>query len=315
MGSPLLWIGFTAVVVTLLVLDLLLTGDSPVNVRRALILSAVWIGLALAFGAVIFFWQGRQRGLEFLAGFVIEKSLSADNLFVFMLLFDAFRVPVELQRRVLFWGVLGAMVMRAALILVGAAFVMRFEWVLYLFGGVLALAAIRVARSESVREVRPERHIAVRLLRRVVPMTSKLHGSSFFVREEHRWKATPLLIVLAAVESTDFVFALDSIPAIFAVTRDPFIVYSSNVFAMLGLRSLYVVLVAAQARLRYMRPALAIILGFAGVKLLLHGVIEVPIGVSIGVVLGVLSIAVLASRLKRADTRPEATGFGTARSR
>jgi tellurite resistance protein TerC len=312
MESVSLWVGFTAVIVGLLTVDLLLIGDSPVDLRRAVILSVVWIGLGLAFGVVIFVWQGPERGLEFLAGFLIEKSLSADNLFVFMLLFSNFGVPLDLQRRVLFWGILGAMVMRGTLILLGGALVARFDWVLYLFGGFLIYAAIRVGMVKRVEQVEAERHPVVRLLRRVLPLTTGFRGPGFFVREGGRLKATPLLVVLVAVEATDLVFAVDSIPAIFAVTRDTFIVYSSNVFAMLGLRSLYLVLMAAQARLRHMRPALAIILGFAGMKLLLHSVIEIPVAVSMGVILGILSIALVASLRKPGDAAGPA--HGTARA-
>jgi tellurite resistance protein TerC len=303
-----LWTGFTALIVALLAVDLRLIGDSPVDLRRAVRLSVVWIGSGVAFAGVIFVWQGRERGLEFLAGYLIEKSLSADNVFVFMLLFNQFGVPLELQRRVLLWGILGAMVMRGALILLGSTLVTRFDWVLYLFGGFLLSAAIRLARTRRLERIEPGRHPVVRLLRRFLPLTTEYAGPRFFVRDQGRLKATPLLVVLAAVETTDFIFAVDSIPAVFAVTRDSFIVYSSNVFAMLGLRSLYLVLVAAQARLPHLRPALAIILGFAGAKLLLHSVIEIPVAVSIGVILGTLLVAVLSSLPTRGNAAGQVHG-------
>lgn len=208
---------------------------------------------------------------------LIEKTLSADNLFVFMLLFGYFGVPPELQRRALFWGILGALVMRGALILLGAAVVTRFESVLYVFGGFLLYTGIKIGTTKQVEKVDPDRHPVVRLFKRVVPMTDDFRGPKFLVRDKGR---------------------LDFIPAIVAVTRDPFIVYSSNIFALLGLRSLYLVLVAAQARMRHLRPALAIILGFAGVKMLLHSVVEVPIALSLGVIVGTMAVAVVASLRK-----------------
>jgi tellurite resistance protein TerC len=220
--------------------------------------------------------------------------LSADNLFVFLLLFSHFSVPEEHQRRVLFWGIFGALVMRALLILAGIALVERFEWLFYVFGGFLVYTGVRLATSGE-RKVEPDRHPVIRLFRTIVPTTREFRGEKFLVREGGRLEATPLLVVLVAIESTDFVFALDSIPAIFSVTRDRFIVYTSNVFAILGLRSLYFVLIAAKARLRYLRPALAAILAFAGVKMLLHDQVEVPIVLSLGFIGITLAVAIVLS--------------------
>jgi tellurite resistance protein TerC len=238
-GTPSLWIGFTVFVLVLLVLDLGVfhRKEHAVSIREACLWSVVWISLALLFNVGVGVWFGRERGLEFLTGFLIEKALAVDNLFVFAVIFSTFAVPAALQHRVLFWGILGALVMRALFIGLGAALLQHFHWIMYVFGGFLVLTGIKLLVQRDV-EIHPERSPLFRLFTRCVPAVADYRGARFFVLEKGRWYATPLLLVLVAVEFTDIVFAIDSIPAIFAVTSDPFIVYTSNIFAILGLRSL-----------------------------------------------------------------------------
>ena len=239
-------------------------------------------------------WRGPEPALQYLTGYLIEKALSVDNLFVFALVFGLFAVPSQYQHRVLFWGVLGALIMRGAFIAAGAALLHNFHWVIYVFGAFLVYTGIKLARQKETA-IAPERNPAVRLFRRFFPITDGYQGEHFFVRRAGRLLATPLLLVLIVVESTDLVFAVDSIPAIFAVTSDPFLVYTSNVFAILGLRSLYFLLAGALDKFYYLKAALAVILSFVGVKMLLTGVIEIPIVVSLAVIVALLVIAVIAS--------------------
>jgi len=269
--DPLLF-GFLALVPAMLALDLGLFqrgGRSP-GLREALLWTLLWIALALGFNAVVAFYAGRTKALEFLTGYLIEYSLSVDNVFVFALIFGRFAVRKEWQRKVLFWGVLGAIGMRFAMIFAGAALIARFHWVLYLFGIFLIFTGVRML-WEKTKEAssHPENNALLRLLRRVAPFTETFEGGRFWVRREGKLFATPLLAVLVCVEAADLVFALDSIPAIFGVTLDPFIVFTSNVFAILGLRSLYFVLAHALPFLRFLKPGLALVLAFVGVKMLL----------------------------------------------
>jgi tellurite resistance protein TerC len=305
-GGIWLWVAFNAFVVAMLALDLLVFHRKAhaVTMKEALLTSAGWIALALAFNLGLYFWRGGEVALEFLAGYLIEKSLSVDNIFVFILVFAAFGVPAENRFRVLFWGVLGALVMRGALILAGSALLERFHWVIYIFGAFLVFTGARMAFHKG-EEVHPERNPAVRLARRFLPMTEGFEGGKFFVRRAGALVATPLLLVLIVVETTDLVFAVDSIPAIFAVTEDPFIVYTSNVFAILGLRALFFVLAGAVAKFHYLKHALSAILVFVGVKMLVSGFVKIPIGISLGVIASILAIAVLASVL-RARREPQA---------
>ncbi len=294
-----LWIGFHLVVLALLALDLGVFNRQAhaVSLREAAIWSAVWVGLSLLFNLFIFLWLGKEAGLNFLAGYLIEKSLSVDNIFVFVLIFSAFAVPAEYQHRVLFWGVLGAIVMRGLLILLGSTLIALFHWVLYAFGAFLILTGIRLARPHEA-EIHPERNPAVRLARRFLPVTAGYEGPRFFVRKEGAWYITPLLLVLVVVETTDLLFALDSIPAIFAITLDPFIVYTSNICAILGLRALYFLLAGLVDRFHYLRFGLAAVLVFVGVKLVLTDLYHLPIGISLGVIAAILTIAVTASLLR-----------------
>jgi tellurite resistance protein TerC len=269
-----------------------------VKAREALIWTAVWVALSLLFNLGIYVWFGADRALEFLAGYVIEKALSVDNLFVFIVVFSSFKVPAELQQRVLLWGVLGALILRALFVVLGAALLQRFHFVSYVFGGFLVFTGARLLfHKES--QMDPERNPVLRLFRRFVPTMDGYRGRHFMVVENGKRYATPMLLVLVVIEATDIVFAVDSIPAVFAVTEDPFIVFTSNVFAILGLRALYFALADMMNRFHYLKPALAFVLAFVGAKMLLAGVFKIPIGVSLGVIAGILGSAVALSLLRR----------------
>jgi len=294
-----LWAGFNLFVLAMLAIDLGVFHRQAhaVSLREASIWSAVWIALALVFNLGVWKFLGPQPGVEFLTGYLIEKSLSIDNIFVIALLFAYFKVPDQYQHRVLFWGILGALVMRAAFILAGAALLDRFHWIIYLFGAFLVLTGIKMAFTPE-HGLEPEKNPVVRLVRRLMPVTSDYRGSNFFVREGGRLAATPLFLVLVMVEFTDLVFAVDSIPAIFAVTRDPFLVYTSNVFAILGLRSLYFLLAGVMHKFEYLKLGLAAILVFVGVKMALVDWLKIPSGISLGVIALILTVAIAASLLK-----------------
>ena len=302
------WIGFNLFVLAVLALDLGVFHKKaePVTLRNALGWSAVWITLALAFCVLVYFWHGKQPALEFLTGYLIEQSLSVDNLFVFLVLFQFFKVPAEYQHKVLFWGIIGALVMRLAFILAGVALINRFHWIIYVFGAFLIYTGFKLAFQDEA-EVDPEHNPALKLVRRYLPMTATYEGDRFFLmREGKRW-ATPLFAVLIVVETTDLLFAVDSIPAILAITRDAFIVYTSNVFAILGLRSMYFALAGLLEYFEYLNYGLSAILVFVGTKMLLSnesfellGVrlhYKIPIGVSLGVVAGLLALSIIASIL------------------
>lgn len=293
------WVGFVAFVLAMLALDLGVFNrkSHAISMKEAGIWTAVWISLALVFNVVIYFWQGQTPALEFLTGYLIEKALSVDNLFVFALIFTMFAVPGKYQHRVLFWGVLGALIMRGIFIAAGAALLERFHWLIYVMGAFLIFTGIKLALQKET-EIHPDRNPLVRLVSKVFPVTKDYHGESFFVRINGALAATPLFIVLLIVESTDVVFAVDSIPAIFAVTRDPFIVYTSNVFAILGLRSLYFLLAGALDKFHYLKPALAVILSFVGFKMLVSNFYKIPVGVSLGVIAALLIVAVVASLVR-----------------
>ena len=298
-GSPLLWIGFTAFVLAMLALDLGVFHRKAhaVGHREALIWTLVWVSLAVSFNVWIFLRFGSQLGLEFLTGYLIEYSLSIDNIFVFIIIFRYFSVPAASQHRALFWGILGALIMRAVFILLGAALIENFHWIIYLFGAFLVYTGYKMVNGHDM-EVHPERNPIVRLFQRAVPMTSQYEGSHMLVRQRGRWMATPLLLVLAVIEGTDLVFAVDSIPAIFAVTRDTFIVYTSNIFAILGLRSLYFLLAGAMTKIQYLKIGLGAVLTFVGVKMLISEMYKIPILFSLGVIAGLLGAAVLASFIR-----------------
>jgi len=304
-GTPPLWIGFTLFVLAMLALDLGVFHRKAhvVGVREALVWTAVWIALALLFNVGVYVWFGAERALEFLTGYVIEKALSVDNIFVFLVVFAVFAVPAALQHRVLFWGILGALIMRAIFIVLGAALLQRFHWVIYLFGAFLVFTGIKLL-VQRAGEVHPERNPLFRLFRRWVPSVPDYRGAHFIVVEGGKRYATPLLLVLVAIEATDLVFAVDSIPAIFAITMDPFIVYTSNIFAILGLRALYFALAGMMEKFHYLKVGLSLVLAFVGVKMLLVGVYKIPILVSLGVIVALLAGAVVASLL-RPPTTPQ----------
>jgi TerC family integral membrane protein len=290
------WIGFHVFVALMLVLDLgLLHRNSRVmSMREALAWSAFWIGLAAGFAVFVYFWHGRRPALEFVTGYVIEQSMSVDNLFVFLVLFQYFRVPKEHQYKVLFWGIVGALVLRLTFVIVGVSILKRFEFVIYFFGALLIYSGYKLF-SEEEREVHPEKNPVLKLFRRQFPVTENYVEDNFFVHRDGRRFATPLFLVLLVVETTDVIFAIDSIPAILAITRDAFIVYTSNVFAILGLRSLYFALSGLITLFHYLNYGLAVILMFVGAKMLASHFLEIPVAVTLGVIAAVLAIAIGAS--------------------
>jgi tellurite resistance protein TerC len=296
-GSPALWGGFLAGVLVLLAVDLHVSSrrGHGERFREAIGWSLFWIALSLGFGFWIWIAYGGEQGLEFFAGYLLEKSLSVDNLFVFVLLFQAFAIPAEHQHRVLFWGVLGALILRGILILAGVALVHRFHWLIAVFGAVLVYTAAKIALHRDDEERAPADNLVVRMVRKSLPMTETIEGPEFFVRRDGKRYATPLLLALVAAETADLVFALDSIPAVFAVTDDSFLVFSSNVCALLGLRALYFVVRGALMRLRYLKPGLAAILLFVGLKMLLYKWVFLPTGASLAIIAGILCVALLVS--------------------
>jgi tellurite resistance protein TerC len=292
-----LWVGFNAFVLLMLALDLGVFHRKAhiVSFKESIAWTVVWVTLALLFNLGIGHFMGDEKGLEFFTGYVIEKSLSVDNVFVFALLFSYFAVPPLYQHKVLFWGILGALVMRAIMIFLGAALIERFNWVIYVFGAFLILTGIKmiVKREE---EIHPERNPLVKWFKKLMPVTSDYRGDRFFVRENGVRMATPLFLVLLIVEFSDVIFAVDSIPAIFAVTKDPFIVYTSNVFAILGLRSLYFALAGVMDKFHYLKIGLGVVLTFVGVKMLLgHTEWKIDTHISLGVIVTVLAISVILS--------------------
>jgi tellurite resistance protein TerC len=299
------WVLFNIGILVLLALDLGVFNrrSHTVSVKEGALWSVFWVALALLFNAGVYLFMGPQPALEFLTGYLVEKSLSVDNIFVIVTIFSYFGVPSQYQHRVLFWGILGALVMRGLFIGVGAVLLAKFHWVIYLLGALLVLTGVRMAAREE-KPFDAEHNPVVRLARRLMPVTSGYRGMHFLVREGGRTAITPLLLALLVVEFTDLLFAIDSIPAVFAVTRDPFIVFTSNVFAILGLRSLYFVLAGAVTRLHLLRFGLAAILVFVGVKMLIADIYAIPVLVSLGVIAGLLGVTVVLS-LK---TQPRAAG-------
>jgi tellurite resistance protein TerC len=294
--EPWIWIAFLSFIVGMLAIDLLVFQKEAhaVSMREAAIWSAVWVALGLTFGAIVWVWQGPETGGEYLAGYLIEKSLSVDNIFVFALIFGYFAVPAEYQHRVLFWGVFGALVFRAIFIAAGATLLDQFHWMIYVFGAFLVITGIRMARS-SDEHVDPGKNPVLRVFRRLVPMTDGLRDERFFVKEMGRRLATPLLAVLVVMETTDIIFAIDSIPAIFAITTDTFIVFTSNAFAILGLRALYFLLAGMIGRFAYLKIGLAFVLAFVGVKMLISSWYHMPIWLSLTVIATAIAISVIVS--------------------
>ena len=298
-GTPALWIGFTAIVLLMLAIDLGVFHRVAhvVSFKEALGWSVVWVLLALSFNIGVYVWFGSARGLEFLTGYLIEKTLAVDNIFVFAVIFSYFAVPTAYQHRVLFWGVLGALLMRALFIFAGAALLQRFHWIIYLFGAFLILTGAKLFLQKDV-EIHPERNPLFRMFKAMIPSVSDYNGGHFFVRRNGNWFATPLFLVLASIEVTDVIFAIDSIPAIFAVTSDPFIVFTSNIFAILGLRSMYFLLAGIIDKFHYLRLGLAFVLVFIGMKMLLMDSYEIPIAISLAIVAAVIGGSIILSLLK-----------------
>jgi tellurite resistance protein TerC len=296
MSEYTVWIGFNIFVLAMLALDLGVFHRQAhvVKMKEALIWSAVWITLALLFNLGVYFWRGAETALEFFTGYLIEKSLSVDNIFVFILIFSYFSVPAQYQHKVLFWGIIGALIMRAILIAVGATLIVKFHWIIYGFGGFLIFTGVKMALQKNT-DIHPENNPLVKLFKRFMPVANEYHGEKFFIKEKGRRFATPLFIVLLIVEATDLVFAVDSIPAIFAITKDPFIVYTSNVFAILGLRSLYFALAGIMGYFHYLKIGLATVLVFVGAKMMLVDIYKISIGLSLSAVGGILLLSVLAS--------------------
>jgi tellurite resistance protein TerC len=289
------WVAVVAVIVAMLAVDLLAHRKAHViSLKEAAVWSAVWVSLGLAFGAVVWWAWGAQAGGEYYAGYLIEKSLAVDNVFVIALTFTYFAVPRQYQHRVLFYGVLGALVFRAVFIAGGAVLIESFAWILYVFGAFLVFTGWRMFRHRD-QEADPRDSRVVRLFRRVLPTTDELHGQRFWVRQGGRWLATPLFLVLVLVETTDIIFAVDSIPAIFAVTQETFLVFTSNAFAILGLRAMYFLLADLVDRFVYLKAGLAAILVFVGAKMLLLDVYKIPIRLSLTVIAGILTVSVVAS--------------------
>lgn len=298
--SPLAWGGFLLFVLAMLALDLGVFNRSAhaVKFKEAVTWSAVWISLSLLFNVGIWWRLGGTAGMDFLTGYLIEKSLSIDNIFVFIILFSSMKIPAKYQHRVLFWGILSALVLRGAMILAGAALLEKFEWLIYVFGAFLIITGIRLFIQRE-KEEDPAGGRMYRLMKKVIPTTDKMDGPHFFTKVDGKRVATPLFLTLLLIELTDVIFALDSIPAIFAVTRDPFIVFTSNIFAILGLRSLYFLLAGMMEKFHYLKVGLSGVLVFVGVKMVVSDVFHLPSPVSLAVIAFILGIAIVAS-LRRA---------------
>ncbi len=300
-GTPLQWGIFLALVFAMLALDLGVFNRKVhrIGLREALFWSVVWTLVALVFNWWVYSRFGSQIGLEFLTGYVIERALSFDNIFVFIVIFNYFAVPAEYQHRVLFWGILGALISRGIFVALGAALLAKFAWLIFVFGVILLITGIRLLVQKET-EVHPERNPVVRLFQRFVPVSPHYHGKRFLIRENGVLKATPLMLVLVVIEATDVVFAVDSIPAVFGVTQNPFIVFTSNIFAILGLRALYFLLAGLMHKFRYLGFGLALVLIFIGAKMLVHEWIHIPVELSLGIVIGILTAAIVVSLLRPA---------------
>jgi len=308
-NSILFWIVFNAVIFSMLALDLGVINRKAhkIDLKEALIWSGIWIALALSFNIFVLVEFGKTKALEFLTGYVIEYSLSIDNIFVFILIFSYFSVKPQYQHKILFWGILGALIMRGIFIFAGVALINRFHWIVIIFGAFLIFSGFKMLFQKDEISVEPEKNALVRLFRKFLPVTETLHGDSLFVRQNNRLVATPLFLVLLVVESTDLIFAVDSIPAILAISKDTFIVYTSNIFAILGLRSLYFAVSGIMGLFRFLKVGLAIVLSFVGFKMLasfFH--IEIPIILSLGIIISILLISIMASVIiKKKESFPD----------
>ncbi|MCC3154701.1 TerC family protein [Hymenobacter sp. BT770] len=296
-NSPLFWLAFNAFVIGLLLLDLLVFNRKAheIKLREALSWSVFWVVLSLCFNVLVYRTMGSEAGLQWLTGYLVEKALSVDNLFVFLLIFNYFKVPAQYQHRILFWGVLGALILRGVFILVGGVLLAKFHFLIYLLGAFLVYTGIRMGLTGDEPEIDPENNPVVRFLSRHLPITRQLDGGRFFIRRDGLRFATPLFVVLVMVETTDVVFAADSIPAILAITRDTFVVFTSNVFALLGLRAMYFALARMMRVFHHLHYGLSLILVFIGTKILVESIFPIPMPIALGVVGGLLILSVLAS--------------------
>jgi tellurite resistance protein TerC len=300
-GEGILWVVFGILIPVMLALDLGVfhRRSHAVKIKEALIWSATWISLALLFDLGVYLLVGHEKALNFLTSYLVEESLSVDNLFVFLLIFTYFSVPAEYQHRVLFWGILGAIIMRGIFIVTGLTLLSRLHWIIYIFGAFLIYTAARLAFNKEEQEIKPEKNPVLRLFRRFVPITKRYHKQRFLVKGMGRRLATPLLLVLVVIETTDIIFAMDSVPAVLAITQDSFIVYTSNILAVMGLRALYFALAGVIGKFYYLNYGLATILAFLGVKMIISDFYKLSITISLGVVLGILVIAALLSLIRR----------------
>jgi len=303
-----LWLVFAVAVLGMLALDLGVfhRRAHAIGFREALAWSVAWFTLAVVFAGIVYHWRGPDQGFAFFAGYLIEWSLSADNVFVFLLIFSYFRVPAQYQHRVLFWGIVGAVLMRAILVTVGVVLINKVHAIVYIFGAFLIVTGIRMAFAGDV-EIHPEKNPVLKLVRRMIPISKRYHGGRFFLRRMGKTIATPLLVVLTVVESTDVVFAVDSVPAVLAITRDPFIVYTSNVFAILGLRALYFVLAGFMEMFHYLKYGLSLILVFVGAKMVMSDLVEIPTSVALGVVATILLVSAVVSLFAPPESRDGGT--------
>ncbi len=294
-----IWIGFSLFLIIMLALDLGVfhKHSHVVEFKESIIWSCIWIGLALIFNGGIFYFAGYTKGMEFLTGYLIEKSLSIDNIFIIALIFSYFGVPREYQHRVLFWGVIGALIMRAILIALGSTLIKEFSWIIYIFGAFLVITGVKMY-FQNQQSIHPDKNPLVRLFKKFFTVSTEYSGEKFFIKEKGKLIATPLFIVLLLVETTDLIFAVDSIPAIFAITQDTFIVFTSNAFAILGLRSLYFALSGVIHKFYYLKAGLSVILVFVGIKMILIDIYKIPIGISLGFITLVIVISVYASLKK-----------------
>ena len=307
--SLLFWIVFGFIIITVLAIDLgvLNRRAHKIALKEALAWSGVWISIALVFNVFVYFQFGKVKALEFLTAYVVEYSLSVDNIFVFILIFSFFSVKPQYQHKILFWGILGALIMRALFIFAGVALINRFHWIVIIFGGFLLISGIKMLFQKEEVAVEPEKNGLVRLFRRFLPVSNSLHGDALFIRQDKKLFATPLFLVLLVIESTDLIFAVDSIPAVLAISKDTFIVFTSNIFAILGLRSLYFAVSGVMGLFRYLKVGLAIVLSFVGLKMLAsYFHIEIPILFSLAIIISVLLVSIIASVIiKKKESLPE----------
>jgi tellurite resistance protein TerC len=311
-----IWTGFTLFVLVMLIVDLGVFHRRAhvVTLKESLVWCGVWIGLALLFNVGIYFWRGPVKAMEFLTGYLIEEALSIDNLFVFLMIFGYFRVDRRYQHRVLFWGILGAIVMRALFIIMGISLIRRFHWIIFIFGGILIITGIKMALQKE-KEIHPERNPVLRLCHRWMPITKDYVGGKFFTKVDGKAVATPLFVVLVLLETTDLAFALDSIPAVLAISHDPFIVYTSNIFAILGLRSIFFALSGIIQLFGYLQYGLSAILVFVGLKMVLSDVFKIPVGIALVIVAGILAVSVIASLIWKPVSDEPSSTVQKARSR